>query len=354
VTEFWSPTMMLPQLRMNWFWADNVLQNVLPFLVIIAAAWTILGSRRQPLWAEAYRRLGRNRLALGAVVVIGLYAAVALLDSVGWREDRNARWRSVIDRVAERPAERTYSAPMARWTTGEPKPQPLQAAHLLGTDGIGQDVLYRTLKGARTAFIIGGLTWLIVTPLALTFGLLAGYFGRRVDDAVQYLYTTLDSIPSILLLIAMMMAMGRGLIQMSIALGVTSWVYLCRVVRGETLKHRDREYVRAARALGVGHARILGRHILPNLLPIVIISITLGVSNLILSEAILSYLQLGVPGNVGSWGNMIDAARLELSREPAIWWNLVSASAALFFLVLAFNVFGDALRDALDPRLRSA
>src|SRR5262249_31100731 len=110
----------------------------------------------------------------------------------------------------------------------------------------------------------------------------------------------------------------------------------------------------AARALGVSHARILARHILPNLLPIVIISVTLGVSNLILSEAILSYLQLGVTGNTGSWGNMIDAARLELSREPIIWWNLTAASTALFGLVLAFNLFGDALRDALDPRLRSS
>lgn len=337
-----------------WFWRDNVFLNLLPVLVIGAGLWAVVRAGRQPIWAEAYRRLRLNALALAALGVIGLYGAVAFLDSVGWSENRNALRRTVIDRLFERPAERTYSAPLARTTTGEPQAHPLQGRHLLGTDGVGQDVFYRTLKGARTAFILGGFTWLIVTPLALAFGLAAGYFGKRVDDAVQYFYTVLDSIPSILLLIALILALGRGLTQMCIALGVTSWVYLCRVVRGEVLKHRDREYVRAARALGVSHARILFKHILPNLLPIAIISITLGVSNLILSEAILSYLQLGVADGSGSWGNMIDAARLELAREPVIWWNLTAASTALFVLVLAFNVFADALRDAVDPRLRSS
>jgi peptide/nickel transport system permease protein len=124
-------------------------------------------------------------------------------------------------------------------------------------------------------------------------------------------------------------------------------------VRGETLKHREREYVRAAKALGVSPMRILARHILPNLLPLVIISITLGFSGLVLAESILSYLGIGVEAGTGSWGNMIDAARLELAREPVVWWNLAAASTALFLIVLAFNLFGDALRDALDPRLRS-
>lgn len=339
---------------MSWFLLNNVFLNLLPAAVVGALLAGVLRSRRTPLWAEAYRRLRRNGLAMAALAVIGLYGTVALLDSLGWMENRNARRRTVIDRVFERPAERTYSAPLARMTTGEPMPQRLKARHLLGTDGVGQDVFYKTLKGARTAFILGGLTWLIVTPLALVLGMLAGYFGRRVDDVIQYVYTVLASIPSILLLVAMMMVLGRGLVEMCIALGVTSWVYLCRVVRGEVLKHRDREYVRAARALGLSHGRILLRHVLPNLLPIVIISITLGVSNLILSEAILSYLQLGVAEGTGSWGNMIDAARLELARDPIIWWNLTAASTALFFLVLAFNIFGDALRDAVDPRLRSA
>lgn len=330
-----------------------MLQNVVPLLVVAALLWALGHARRQPLWAEAFRRISRHGLALVALAILLLYSGVALLDSIGWQDGPNAPRKTVIDRLFERPKERTYSAPLATMTTGEPTPRPLMGKHLLGTDGVGDDVLYITLKGCRTALIIGGLTSLIVTPLALLFGMLAGYFGRRTDDAIQFVYTVLDSIPGILLLIALLMVLGRGLVQMCIALGVTSWVGLCRLTRGEMLKHRDREYVRAARALGVSHTRILWRHVLPNLLPLVIISVTLGFSGLVLSEAILSYLGLGLEG-IGSWGNMIDGARLELAREPVLWWNLAAASTALFLLVLAFNIFGDALRDAIDPRLRSS
>jgi len=330
------------------------LSNIIPVLVVVVLIFSIGRAGRQPLWAEAFRRLRRNRMAVASLAVIALYGSIAFLDSIGWRDDRNAPRKTIVDRIFERPQERYYSAPMATTTTGEPKPHPLEARHLLGTDGVGNDVLYLTVKGCRTAMIIGGLTLLIATPLALLFGMLAGYFGKRVDDAIQYFYTTLSSIPDILLLIALLLVLGRGLVQMCIALGITSWVGLCRLTRGETLKHRDREYVRAARALGVSQGRIIYRHILPNLMPLVIISTTLGFSGLVLSEAILSYLQLGVEAGTGSWGNMIDSARLELAREPIIWWNLASASTALFVLVLAFNIFGDALRDAIDPRLRSS
>lgn len=322
-------------------------------LVIVAGlAWSVWRASRQPLWREAYRRLRCNPLAIGALVVIAVYACVGLLDSISWQDNRNAAPRSIIDRVFERPKERTYSAPLARWTAGEPHPHPVRERHFLGTDAVGNDVLYMTLKGCRTALIIAGLTSLLATPIALLFGLLAGYFGKWVDDAVQYTYTTLDSIPNILLLIALLMVLGRGLTQICIALGVTSWVSLCRLVRGETLKHREREYVRAARALGVRSFSIMFRHILPNLLPIVIISLTLSLSGLILAEVILTYLGLGVEPGTGSWGAMIDSARLELAREPVVWWNLAAASVAVFFLVLALNLFGDALRDAIDPRLR--
>lgn len=327
--------------------------NLIPIALTVLLLLAVRRALREPLWAEAYRRIRRNGLALAALAVIGLYTGVGLADSIGWQDGPSAPRRTLVDRLFQRPKERTYSAPLADRTTGEPVPHRISARHLLGTDGVGDDVLYLTLKGCRTALIVGGLTTLIVTPLALLFGMLAGYFGKRTDDTIQYVYTVLDSIPGILLLIALMMVLGRGLVQLCVALGITSWVGLCRLIRGETLKHRDREYVRAARALGLGHGRILLKHILPNLLPVVIISVTLGFSGLVLREAILSYLQLGVEAGVGSWGNMIDAARMELAREPIIWWNLVSASTALFVLVLAFNILGDALRDAVDPRLRS-
>ena len=346
------PEPLRQQLVVGWGW----FVLALPYLVVVLLLFAIINAGRQPLWREAYRRLGRNPRALAAFAVIVVYCLIGFLDSVGWQETKTDPRRTVIDRIFSRPQERTYSAPLATTTMGEVTPRPLNGKHLLGTDGVGDDVLFMTLKGCRTAIIIGGFTSLIATPLALLFGMLAGYFGRRVDDIVQYIYTVLASIPSILLLIVLMMVLGRGLDKLCFALGVTSWVGLCRLSRGETLKHRDRDYVRAARALGVGHARILLRQILPNLLPLVIISVTLGLSGLMLSEVILSYLGLGItPGEgIGSWGNMIDSARLELAREPVIWWNLVSASTALFVLVLALNVFGDALRDAIDPRLRTS
>lgn len=328
----------------------NLVILVLVAAILIAA----VQARKQPLWAEAYRRIRQNRFAVLSLAIIGLYATVGVMDSIGWKDNRNVPMRTLLDRTAGRKQERTYSAPFAKETTGEAHSHPLEARHVLGTDGVGDDVLYKTLKGCRTALILGGLTTAIATPLALMLGMIGGYFGKWVDDTVQFGYTVLASIPSYLLLIALMMVLGRGLLQLAVALGITSWVSLCRLTRGEMLKHRDREYVRAARALGLGHGKIMFRHIFPNLLPTVIIAVTLNLSGLFLAEAILSYLQLGVPAGVGSWGNMIDAARLELAREPVIWWNITSASAALFLLVLAFNIFGDALRDAIDPRLRTS
>lgn len=339
----------------RYFWSD-LIYNLIPLVVVGTLFYALTRARRQPLWAEAYRRIGRNRAALVALAVIGVFALAAFSDSIAWTDKKTQTRRSLLDRAFERAKERTYSAPLATMTTGEPVPRRLAhpRGHLLGTDGVGDDVLYRTLKGARTAFIIGGLTSLIATPLALLFGMMAGYFGKRADDAIQYLYTVLASIPDVLLLIALILVLGKGLIQLCVALGITSWVGLCRLSRGETLKHRDRDYVRAARALGVSNGRILARHILPNLLPVIIIQTTLAFSGLVLYEAILSFLGVGVGPETGSWGNMIDAARDELARDPLIWWNLTAAGTALFLLVLAFNVFGDALRDAVDPRLRSS
>jgi peptide/nickel transport system permease protein len=330
------------------------LANLVPLVILGLVIFAIVRAGQAPLWAEAYRRLRSNAVAMIALAIICLYGATAILDSIGWQDNRASRYETVLERIFKRvPQERTYSAPWASISTGDPHPQKLIGKHLLGTDGNGQDVLVQTLRGCRTAFIIGGFTSLISTPLALIFGMLAGYFGRRIDDAVQYLYTVVSSIPDILLLIALLLVLGQGLDKVCLALGITSWVFLCRLTRGETLKHRDRDYVRAARALGVGPVRIMARHILPNLLPTVIISVTLGFSSLVLSETILSYLGIGVQAGTGSWGNMINAAQLELARDPIIWWNLAGATAALFVLVLSFNIFGDALRDAIDPRLRT-
>jgi peptide/nickel transport system permease protein len=333
-----------------------VAENLLTLLIVLAVFLTTRHAARAPLWAEALRRIRRRPLAMAALLVIGVYCLIGVLDSIGWTDKSTQESRTVIDRLFAKPLEATYSAPFAGVTTAEAHPRKLVSpgGHLLGTNGVGEDVLYRTLKGCRTALIIGGLTSLVAVPIGLGLGLAAGFFGRVTDDAIQYTYTVFASVPDILLLIALVLVLGKGLPQICIALAVTSWVSLCRLVRGETLKHRDREYVRAARALGAGNARILFRHILPNLLPVVLISTVLGFSSFILYEAILSYLGVGVGEDVGSWGNMIDSARTELSRDPTIWWNITSATVAMFGFVLALNIFGDALRDAIDPRLRTS
>lgn len=242
--------------------------------------------------------------------------------------------------------------------------------HILGTDKIGQDVLYETLKSIRTGVLIGTLTTLVMLPFALLFGPMAGYFGGWVDDLIQYVYTTLSSIPGVLLIVAFMLmlqvyvqnhpeifssAASRAdirLLFLCIILGITSWANLCRVLRAETLKLTQIEYVAAARSLGVGHFRILGRHILPNVMHLVLIQIVLDFSGLVLAEAVLSYIGVGVSPNTHSWGNMINSARLELARDPLVWWPLTAAFIFMLALVLAANLFSDTVRDAFDPRLR--
>ncbi|MGB3287695.1 MAG: ABC transporter permease [Burkholderiaceae bacterium] len=242
--------------------------------------------------------------------------------------------------------------------------------HVLGTDRTGNDVLWQCLKSVRTALVIGTLTTLAMLPPALGFGIAAGYFKGRVDDIIQYLYTTLTSIPGVLLIAACVLMMqvyidnnpdlfdtvasraDLRLFLLCMILGLTGWAGLCRMLRAETLKLRELEYVQAARAFGVGHWRIMRRHLLPNLMHIVLITMVLEFSGLVLYEAVLSYLGIGVDPSTPSFGTMIDAARLEMSRDPMIWWNLLGAFVFLLALVLSANIFADAVQDAFDPRMR--
>jgi peptide/nickel transport system permease protein len=242
--------------------------------------------------------------------------------------------------------------------------------HVLGTDKVGEDVFFQSLKSIRTGLIIGTLTTLVMLPAAILLGIMAGYFRGWVDDVIQYLYTTLNSIPGVLLIAAAVLMMqiymsnnadqfnslteraDLRLLFLCLILGVTSWTGLCRLLRGEALKLRELEYVQAARAFGVGHFRILIRHVLPNVMHIVLITVVLDFSGLVLAEAVLSYISIGVDPATNSWGNMINGARLELAREPVVWWSLLAAFLFMFTLVLAANLFSDVVRDAFDPRLR--
>ena len=243
------------------------------------------------------------------------------------------------------------------------------AYHVLGTDKVGQDVLYLSLKSIRTGLIIGTVTTLVTLPLALLLGIAAGYLRGWVDDVIQYIYTVLSSIPSVLLIAAAVLMMqvtidthpqwfdtsasraDLRLVFLCLILGVTSWTGLCRLLRGETLKLRELEYIQAAQAFGVPSLRILTRHIMPNVMHIVLISLVMDFSGLVLAEAVLSYVGVGVDPSMISFGTMINGARLEMGREPMVWWSLASAFGFMLVLVLAANLFADAVRDAFDPRL---
>ncbi len=333
----------------------HVISNAVVALLFAGGIGAGVYLRRNRLWSEALRELVRRRPL--AIVILAAYVGIALADSIAWVGGTSQgadvvaahEAQSLVDRLFApiRESGASYSSPLAdgEFYGGAPLDHP--GAHLLGTDILGRDIFYLTFKGARVALLIGGLTSLIAIPLALLLGISAGYFGGRIDDAVFFVMSTLASMPSLLLLIALIMVLGRSTLSVCLALGVTSWVGFSRVVRGETLKLRELDYVQAARALGVSEPRIVLRHVLPNLMHLVIITFVLMFSGLVLSEAILSWLGIGVDG---SWGQMIDQARDELSRDPVIWWNLSASGFALFGLLLAVNFVGDALRDILDPR----
>ncbi len=330
-----------------------VISNIVTGLLLVGLLGLALLIRRSRIWVDAAVALFRQRPI--ALLAVSFYLAVAILDSIFWVGGIDAgedvvsahEAKSIIDRIFIDVRERSYSAPMADVEFYGAKPLLHPNSHLMGTDIIGRDVVYLALKGVRVAVLIGGLTSLIAIPLSLLFGISAGYFGGRIDDFVFFVMSTLASMPGLLLLIALIMAMGRSTLSICIALAVTSWVGFCRIVRGETLKLRELDYVEAARVLGVSEFQIVLRHILPNLTHLVIITFVLTFSGLVLSEAVLAWLGIGVDG---SWGQMIDQARSELSRDPVVWWNITAAGAALFGLLLAVNIVGDAVRDILDPR----
>ena len=317
-----------------------------------------MGGPGRSLWGDAWHRLVRDKGAVACMLVIVLYALVALGTTVYdyASEHGLARWRptplaKMVDDT------RRYQRPtLFSWTNLRERPW----TELLGTDWAGQSTLIRAILGVRVSLTVGLLSNLIAIPLGMVLGALAGYFGRWIDDVIVWLYSTLASIPGIILLIAMKYAfqgvkfMGldlTGIHGVYIALGITSWIGTCRYVRAEVLKVRELDYVTAARAAGRGELAILLRHVLPNVMHLGIISFSLGFVGAVSAEVILSYLNLGVAVGTPSWGTMINGARMDL--DAGIWWELTSAVAAMFFLVLALNILGDRLRDAFDPRLRT-
>lgn len=308
------------------------------------------------LLRDAWARLRRSRLSLVCGVVVVIYLLVAIIGYTGVLNDR-----------IKQPVGKNDQPP--RWT--DPETGKINVNFWFGTDVFGRSVFWRAMYGARVALTVAICAGILEIVIGVTLGALAGYFGKWIDALIVWLFSTMASVPYILLLVAFAYALkdrtipapwekwsdanADGVLELAgipsiiLALGLTSWVGLCRLIRAEVIKHRDRDYVIAARAIGAGHLRAIFRHILPNVFHLVIVNFTLALAGFVQAEVILSFLGLGVM-DVPSWGRMIDDAKLELLK--AQWWQMTVATILMFVFCLASNILGDALRDALDPRLR--
>lgn len=278
-----------------------------------------------------------KRLGWGAKVSLVVIAAYFSLAMYGEVQYRIAKARDVTPSYNEVREDLRY------------KPPSLE--HPLGTDNLGRDVAQRLIQGSRIAFHVGIMTSLIAIPLGVLLGLLGGYFGGKTDSAVVWLCATVASMPGLLFILAISMVVGQGLLGIYMGIGLTTWVGVCRTIRAEVMKHRDRAYVQAAHVLGYSHPRIMFRHILPNVAHIILIQFSIRFPSAVATEVFISFLGIGVQGEP-SWGIMINNARLRLWQ--GVWWEMTAVTMAIFVLVLVFNHLADALRDALDPALRNA
>jgi ABC-type dipeptide/oligopeptide/nickel transport system permease subunit len=315
------------------------------------------------LWGEAWQQLKARRGIRWCLWILALYAGSAFYgEAVYWRSQSRDELPSYqrIDMAAAYLPPSPLAKPFvkAREAAGPDASRAEVVAgglrrltqHPLGTDNLGRDVLQRLVQGARIAFQVGVITSLIAIPIGVILGCLAGYIGGKTDDLIVWLYSTVASMPGLLFILAISMVVGKGLKGVYLGIGLMTWTSLCRLIRAEVIKHKERPYVLAARTLGASPLRIMFRHILPNVFHIVIITFSLRFPSAIGTEVFMSFLGIGVQSEP-SWGIMISNARLRLWH--GMWWEMTFVTLAVFLVVLAFNLVGDALRDALDPRLRA-
>jgi peptide/nickel transport system permease protein len=322
----------------------------------------------QQEWAGDLLTRAVQGLAAGAALALVLGALLVWAVARGSRQGLGATVRRILHRDTPVPWHAALATLAVLCLLIGPATALSGPYHLLGTDLTGNDILFQSLKSIRTAFVIGTLATVATLPLAVTLGLLAGYFRGWVDEVIQYVYTVLSSVPNVLLIAACVLMVqvfldknpdlfetgaeraDLKLFLLCTVLGLTGWAGLCRLLRGETMKLRELEYVQAASAFGVSHTRILMRHIFPNVAHLMLIVTVLEFSSLILYEAVLSYVGVGVDPSMNSFGGMINLARNEMSRDPVVWWSFAAAFGFMVTLVLAANLFADGVRDAFDPR----
>ncbi|MGI8575777.1 MAG: ABC transporter permease [Egibacteraceae bacterium] len=277
-------------------------------------------------WRETLGILVRNRLALFALVVLGVLLLAGLtgpyVAPYGFNE-------VVVEDRLEAPS----------------------SAHLFGTDNLGRDVFSRVLLGARVSILVGVVAVGISLTVGTLFGLVAGFYGGKIDDGIMRLMDVLFAFPALLMAIAVLAILGPGTVNAMVAIGIVYTPIFARVTRGSVLSVREADFVRAARSIGAGDVRLAGLHVLPNVLAPIIVQTSVSLAFAILSEAALSFLGLGTQPPNPSWGRMLSEGRAFIQQA---WWIAVFPGLAIFFTVLSFNVLGDALRDVLDPRQKSA
>jgi len=262
--------------------------------------------------------------------ILMVYAALAILG--------NFNIFGLQDAATDFELDNRYVPPFQSWQ------------HIFGTDNFGRDVLARVIMGTRISLFLGAAAGLLMIPIAIVVGSLSGYYGGFVDDIAMYIMSVVVAIPALLIIMSLVQIMGRTFFIIALAFAVTYWVGLARVIRGSFMQAREYEYVLAARCLGAGDARIIFKHVMPNLFHFVIVRFILNYVSVIKSEVLLAYLGLSVIG-VPSWGNMIDESKLELMANH--WQNMLAATIFMFIFLVALNIFGDSLRDALDPKLKN-
>jgi oligopeptide transport system permease protein len=278
------------------------------------------------LWQDAWRRLARNRAAVAAAVVLAVIAILALL----------APW------LSPHPYDQVY------WDRIQAPPD-FANAHWFGTDGNGRDLFVRTLYGARVSLLVGILATGVSLVIGVAWGAIAGYVGGRVDDLMMRFVDLMYSLPFMFFMILLMVVFGRNFVLIFVALGAVEWLTMARIVRGQTLSVKQREFIEAAHAAGVRSHKVITRHIIPNLLGPVIVYMTLTIPHVILTESFISFLGLGVQEPLTSWGVLIAEGAQQMEAAP---WMLIFPAIFLAATLFCFNFIGDGLRDALDPKDR--
>lgn len=275
-------------------------------------------------------RLGRNKLAMAALLIVVFYIILAAIGQFNIFHIKDIASNNDFDLRYMKPFQNIH--------------------HLFGTDNFGRDVFARAIMGTKISLFLGFLSGLLMIPIAIFFGSLSGYYSGWFDDLAMYIMSVIVAIPGMLIILSLIQVVGRSFFTIAFAFAITGWVGLARVIRGSFMQAKEFEYVLAAKNLGAGDARIIFKHILPNIFHFIIVRFVLNFVGVIKSEVFLAYIGLSIIG-VPTWGTMLDDSKLELMSGN--WQNLIAATIFMFLFLVSLNIFGDALRDALDPKLKN-